>query len=520
MSLVCVPDPRTDLLTEDQQLHTIHTSGQRVSYDVLTADSSQQDANLISANWKIFPPSNQTIVERVIWVRSYVEVTSENAIAIANDLDTAPRQFPVSSIIRNVSVKINGETISRTLGDFLHAELCYGNEAEDRRKCWSKTCAYPDQFQQLENWRSAVEGGSARNPAGRYGENPQESLRGAFTYEVISDDVLRFVITEPVLISPLSAGIKETSGMINVNEIYLDLQYDSLSSRFMTCGERQNPPQVDGITTTFYRRPECLMCYITPSQYSRLPAVSVYPYVKPREYPLPLSNLADGETRLVRSNAIRLSQVPKSVMLFCRRQKQTATFDTPDSFLAIKRVSVNWNNETNLLSGASQQSLYDMSVRNGCNLSFQQFSKKRGSPLMLSFGRDIMLPSGLAAGVAGSFTLQVEMDVENVSGDDMLCDFYMVLYDTGSFSISQNSARASLGNLSPSMVLSAEVAGAKMTAHHHDHAVKGRSLLEDLSNMVPAHHAPVHSKQAEQKAPAMEDETGGRKVGGSLLRRR
>ena len=112
------------------------------------------------------------------------------------------------------------------------------------------------------------------------------------------------------------------------------------------------------------------------------------------------------------------------------------------------------------------------------------------------------------------------MDVENTSGDTMLCDFYMVLYDTGSFSISQNSARASLGNLSPSMVLSAEVAGAKMTTHHHDHAVKGRSLLEDLSNMVPAHHAPTHSRGQEQKAPAMEEEMGGRKVGGSLLRRR
>lgn len=525
MSLAVVKDPICDLTSEAEQTHTIHTSGQYLSVDVLTADSSQQDANLITANWKIFPPSNQTIVDRRILVRYYVEVKSDGGVPIANDLDTCPRQFPVSSIIRNLSCKVNGETISRTLGDLLHAELAYNNSAEDRRRCWSQTCAYPDQFQVLSDWQSAEEGGSARNPAGRYGENPQETLRGAVSYEIVDNglnDTLRFVITEPLLISPFSSGLKETSGMINVNELYLDLQFDSNSARFMTCGTRQNPPQVSGITTTFYQQPEVIMTYITPSQFQRLPAVQVFNYVQPREYPTPMPLLPAGQSTQVRSNAIRLSQVPKCVMLYCRRQRQVATYDKPDAFLAIKSVRVNWNNQPNILSGATQESLYNMSVANGCNMSYLQWTKKRGSVLNLEFGKQIQLPSGLASGVAGSFTLMIDMEVENVSGEDMLCDFYMVVYDTGTFAVSQNSARASLGVLSPSQVLTAETQDVKVNKHDYHHAQGASSFLESMEHMLPSHHVKHHGGMEKEKAPRVVDgeDKAPRVVGGSLLRRR
>ena len=156
-------------------------------------------------------------------------------------------------------------------------------------------------------------------------------------------------------------------------------------------------------------------------------------------------------------------------------------------------------------------------------MSYLQWTKKRGSVLNLHFGEDIQLPSGLAGGVAGSFTLMVELDVKNESGEAILCDYYMVLYDTGTFAVSQNSARASLGVFSPSMVLTAETQEVRVNKHDFKHAKGASSFLESMEGMMPTHHAKAfeRGKSAEEVYPdVMSGEKAPRVVGGSLLRRR
>lgn len=512
---VNVKDSRLDISPEQDSLHVIHSGAQRLTISRASADSFQLNSPLVECTWSINPPSNQTCVDRFFRVKYYVEVKATGADfePVSND---CMRQMPLNSLIDVTSLKINGEQVSDATGSILHAQLCYHNEADDRKKSWSTSASQPDQYQALEDYYVL---GTNRNVACNFGENAYEPSRGSYTYEVVDAQTLRFEIVEPIFISPLYQGLgRQVEGLVNVNEIILNLRFKADSQRFMTITPRIAPaPNITSVTTTFYRAPELILSYLTPQMFDGIPAVQTLSYVKPQSYiKQEATPLVAGETRTLITDSIRLSQVPQRIMLFCRRTEATSTFDKPDSFLAIKSLRVQWNNEDSLLSSATQSDLYEISRRNGLNMSWVEFSKHRGSVVMLEMGKDIGLPQGLTAGVQGSFTLSCQVEFENVSSGDYLPSFYMTLYNIGSFSISQNSARVSLGNLSPSMVLVAQKEGHQVPEHHHDVNVGG-SLLSKLSSMIPRKHVKVSggkmSKDEEKEMSAPP-----RVVGGSLRR--
>jgi hypothetical protein len=156
--------------------------------------------------------------------------------------------------------------------------------------------------------------------------------------------------------------------------------------------------------------------------------------------------------------------------------------NTSDSYLAINNLSVLWNNQSGLLSSASAQDLYRIAADNGCNLSWPQFSKYRGSVMCLEMGKDIGLLDTEAPGVQGSYTLQVTATLENKSNFNFESEFYIVVQNQGTFSISENFARASLGNLNQAMVLSAKQSP---EIHHLTyHQLQGGSFFSGLKNIV------------------------------------
>ena len=517
-SFVVSREPRTQIKSEADSLHIVHEGGQRVSYQTLTFDSYQLNAPPISNIVTINPPSNQTIVDRLMQVRYFLEVkvTGGDLEVGSND---CLRQFPANSLIDVTSLKINGETVSDNTGDILHARLCYGNDPYDRRRTWSKTAAQPDQFQQLDDYLVL---GTNRNVCAEYGENAQEPTRASIRGTVVDAQTIRYEIVEPVFISPLFDGCgRQREGLVNVNEIHLNLRFKADTQRFLTCAPRLAPGvNITSVSCVQYRAPEVLMCYISPDNLQPIPAVQTLSYVKPRQYLRQMPLMAAGETRREFTDSVRLSQIPRYMMLFARRSEATSTFDKPDSFLKIKQVRVNWNNESALLSGASQQDLFEICRRNGCYLSWPQWSDYRGSVFMAELGKDIGLPSGLAPGVQGSYTLQCDVEFENGSAGDYTPTFYMVLFNIGSFSVAQNSARSSLGSLSPSMVLAASQ-GHHMP-HHEMAMAKGKSFLDGLESMIPRSHALMPQAPAMAPAPMpqpAEQSSARRVVGGSLRRR-
>jgi hypothetical protein len=135
------------------------------------------------------------------------------------------------------------------------------------------------------------------------------------------------------------------------------------------------------------------------------------------------------ETKL-QSNSIQLSQIPDKLIIFVRKALGDQTCRDADAFLGIKGISINWNNNSGLLSSATKQDLYRFSRESGYNGTWQEWSGKAwkgdvsggkniptsGSMLMLDFGKHIQLTEDwYAPGSLGNFNLQFSLDVENYS---------------------------------------------------------------------------------------------------------
>jgi hypothetical protein len=205
--------------------------------------------------------------------------------------------------------------------------------------------------------------------------------------------------------------------------------------------------------------------------------------------------MPSGSTQQVFSDTIRLSQIPRYVYLFARRSDATSTFSTCDSFPSIESVSLQWGNDSGLLAGASKQTLFEISRRNSCNLSWVQWSSKRGAVLCLELGKDIGLQDFEAPGLNGSYTLQAQVNFSNQSSSTMSCQFYVVTVNQGTFSIAPNTARSSLGNVTVDMVLAARNSPEVVRSEYE--ALHGGSFWSSLRNIihkVSGFAAPILSK--------------------------
>lgn len=474
METIKVLDPRVNLMADSEKNHVVLQGGSRLTSQVNTADSYSSSQALFSFQ----PPSVETITDRNMKLKCYVQF---DAVGGNFDIGTsdAPRQMPLASMMENLQVTINGESISTPIGDYIHALLCYHNEASDRDRAYSESCGMPDAYQNLNDWTVY---GSARCPLKSYGENSIEATRGGFPSQVISPSSVRYELEEPLFISPFLSGVNvQDEGFVNVNQFNISIRWKTDLSVGWSHSASGAP--LTGINVSFYQAPELITTYITPDYLEKIPESVSYPYHKSQEYIKPVGSLAPGASIQVIGDSIKLNQVPRKMYLFARRSRSSSNYSTADSFAAISNINLNWNNQSGLLATSNQQELYNISKRNGCNLNYSQFKQYRGAPFCCEFGIDVGLPDDEAPGCLGQYTFQVQATISNPSlADTIDYEFYTLIVLEGSMVISPNSARTSLGNLTPALVLSAKGSHELDYANYSD--LQGGSFLSGLKHFV------------------------------------
>lgn len=184
------------------------------------------------------------------------------------------------------------------------------------------------------------------------------------------------------------------------------------------------------------------------------------------------------------SQTIQINQLPDYFIVFARRQlDSTSTNSAPNyvgqnrTYAVIKQISVNLNNTSGLLSSASQYDLWKLSVENGSNQSWYEFSGLYGvdnAPLftgtsqnnlnIASAGSILVLaphqlscPSYLAAGSVGQYTFQFNITLEN-PGQDANVNYQLVIIccNSGIFSTLSGSSNVSTGLLTKQIVMDAQ----------------------------------------------------------------
>jgi hypothetical protein len=410
----------------------------------------QQQANSYSTSgvtWSFNTQSENVIIDRRIYARCQFQLEFVGTAPVGQPLlqqeSDAPRFLPLASVTQSLKVTINGSSVETQYADALNGLLRYGLDDHCKEVDLSMSPSAQDKFQK---YLSGV--GSVRNPLSNYQNSGKDTGRGAFVMDAITNPLsvdpavpitatVLFTVTEPLLLSPMlyrSQDLK--AGLIGVKNMSVKFNFASgqlsrIWSRAPSAGViiTSVTPSVGAGTTV---PPSLLINYLTPPQSSQgqIPRQVNYQYFKAETFVNDMNvNLASGASQTFTNNAIQLSTVPKCIYIWASRANSSKSYETSDTFLKVNSLSLNYLNVSGQFSSMSVQDLYQMCVKNGCELSWQEWSGKAmsigdsrnnpavkgmvGSVLKLDIS-DLHIPSNIASGMNVNSQLSYTINVENI----------------------------------------------------------------------------------------------------------
>ena len=464
--------PRTVLVTDplidasDKILYPIIQGGAEVTQRRFNSTAYDNS----SCHFSVPPPNPGTFISRKFTLKMRVRLIMTCRDVAAAGVDPGVpfaknsnsfRQFPLASIMKNLSLTINGCVITLPVSDIIKPLLQYNNRNENFDWKAHTGPSHPDLTQDysiglgagvaferdnLYNSMKDITQVGAKNRKGnaaieyaRFDYTPP--LAGGFYESTIIAD-----ISEQLFISPLVFGSSEEYGLVNVNS--LDVHIDWEPEAFKCWSNR--PYKIDAGGTVYKWTkletklndvvPELLFEYITPPQGYRIPQQVQYPYNEINRYitPTRLRLLSTNGFASVFSNNIQLSVIPKYIYICVRRSnrslinanadiRQSILCSQPDSYARITNLRLNWNNQSTLFTNATIEQLYEISRRNGYVNDFTGFSAAKlafnegtnggrrfmygiGSVLCFEVGKNIPLEKGEAPGCPCMKSLQIQVD--------------------------------------------------------------------------------------------------------------
>jgi major capsid protein len=458
LNLVQTLEPRTKIYNERD--YCILRGGERSSWKPNVSTSYSDTSIQFTAP----PPNPKILVDRKVLLNVNALVTlngntgSAALLYVPANNNDALRSHALQRIITTQAVTLNNTTVSSNASDVADPLFWYWSDAHKREIDDSLS---PCMLDQSFNYAD-LQGGS-RNPLNNYNSSISgaDIARGAFPIQVITNTptqaVLLVSLTDYLYLPPFLSDGKDGPGFIGLQTLDFNFTLGNLSLLWSSFN-----PSVTSVVATIAGTvsgvtpppPQLLFNYITPDPLMKVPSSCVYPYYSVQRYPTSGGSIANGVSTTLSSNNIQLKSIPNKIYLFVRRRNADQTYATTNTFLQINGISLDWNNNSGLLSSATPMDLYHMSVQNGLQMSWNQWNSHVGGMMCISFARDICLDSSEAPGMLGTYQLYVELDVTNISGATLNVDFYIVTVSEGTFTITDNSAIANIGVVSANDVLS------------------------------------------------------------------
>ena len=518
-------DPRLEFLsyTQDKLKWAIFKGSTNNNY-------VQQQANSYSGsgvNWSFNTQSEAVAIDR----RMYAEVqfkitftgTSPVGQPLLNSNHDAPRAYPLASITNSLKATINGSSIEIQYADALQAMLRYNTEYEQTQYDLSGT---PD-F--LDNYQSYADGvASANNPLADYANSGYKRGRGAFRIDSIvnpvgdgvnaTTSVVYFTVIEPLLLSPfLYRSEKLEAGLIGVRN--MTVQYSFLAGQLERIWSHDATNPGVNITSVLTEiganagtsNPKLHVLYLSPPvlDSSMVPSNIVYDYVKTDSYVNDMNtSLPAGASQSFVNNAIQLSTVPKAIYIYACLPNSQKTYATTDTFFRINSISLQYLNTSGQLSSASTFDLYQLSVKNGCKLTWEEWQGQTnnlstGATVGLCGGvlkidtEDLAIPDNVASGMNLASQLAYTLNITNVSGAAKSVQLVTVLVYEGLMNISTQDGNmiTQIGVIDTRDVLETRMSGAWVPYNKKLDLVGGsfwgklksfgRDVLEGVKSVLP-----------------------------------
>ena len=349
-------------------------------------------------------------------------------------------------------------------------------------------------------------------------------------------------------------------------------------------------PVTSGNSGSMFSRAALKFMFLTPHPSDLMPARNIVPYYELPRYitsnPLQGSRASlvasrangvipystvDGTTFI--SQTLQLNQIPDKLIVFVRKTLGTQNWGDSDSQLPIRKISINFNNNSGILASATCEDLYRMSKDNGSNQNWQQWVgvgnsrasssyitsvagattgitekglgaalggnlvssgiwsvQTCGSMLVLEFGHDIQLVEDFfAPGSLGNFNIQLQLTCDNQfvksvgsNAGDIGVELVMITMNSGVFVCERGTSSTYTGILTRADVLEASEQDAytrsdvqrMVGGSFHDLLKSGVSKLAPLVKAAVPHIMPHVEKYVKGKLGM--GSSGGGMSGGNL----
>jgi hypothetical protein len=428
----------------------------------------------------------------------------------------ALQAFPLASLFTTMQCSINNTSVSINLQDVLPSLLRLNNSRE-LYKYNSMTPSLPD-----FSYARYIDGvGASNNGLAGYSNASYDDClvpRGAFPASItitrtdgssgatdsspiaVNDNdtwVIEFstVVTEPLFLSPFIFGDAtfNSQGLLGINNMSFTFNVDATCKRLfstanpyirtISLGTSANPNgfTAGGSVGTLQipSNPALLFKFLSTQPEDLIETKNTVGYMDFPRYLTSSSNTVtvapQGSATLTSSN-LQLNQLPDCFIITVRKPMTQQTIQDATANFTINNISINLNNQSGLLSSASQQDLWRMSQRNNSMQSWSEFSglaqstvastgvgsfkNTSGSILIVNPAYDLSLPSYLTAGSLGNYNFQFQVGVTNTisasGGASITPEICVIAVNSGIMTTQQGVSAIYTGILTKQMVLDAK----------------------------------------------------------------
>lgn len=502
----------------DTVSYAVHQGGQNMTSATFAAVSQTPS----SVTYNVQVPSESTIIDRrVLWqstvtLKLTVLGTALNAgqLPINYGVTDSLSPFPLHQLSTVMSATINNNSVSLNVRDVLPALLRFNDRRELQRYNGYTTVA-PDT---VGNYKDGL--GTALNPLGSWANTSDNDLfqRGSFQLigitttapsatgalvfplvapvplaDTITQQIyVQFQVSEPLLLSPfIFADPKSNNqgffGIQNMNFVFNigDASRVWRTSNY-TAAATASPLGTTSITAASvvsFAGSKLIFNFLTPHPTFMPQARNCVPYYELPRFlsspgqPVPPSLGAGvvafpGGTTTLSTSSLQLNQIPDKLIIQLRNPLSSTAWGQPDSFLCIAGISINFNNQSGILSSATSQDLYRYSVEGGSTQSWFEWNgaanvpdnvsgcgrriATSGSLLILEFGKDIQLTeSYYAPGSLGNFNLQMQITCYNQQSYEITPEIVVICMNSGLFVNERGTSSTYTGILTKQDVLEA-----------------------------------------------------------------
>jgi hypothetical protein len=499
----------------DNLTFAVQSGAANTTYQQFTAVATSNS----SATFTIQIPSESIVINRELLVSTGITWTltipavATGALALEWGSNAALQAFPFNKLITTALATINNTTVSINEQDVLDCLLRF-NDSRELYRYNSTTPTLPDQS--YLNYTDGI--GANNNPlAGWVNQSYDidQAPRGAFPVSIVYAEytdnlgvtaigltsldntyagaattatykiVFRANVVEPLFLSPFIFGNPQFNigGIAGVNTINFVFNIDSSAKRLMSLasavgGGNATIALGQSVGATTFTNPfqggntRMLFNFLSTQASDLIPSRNVCPYM---DYPRYLSQstqnpqIAPQASQQISSQNIQLNQLPDYFIIVVRKPMATQTIYDTSSFLTINQISINLNNQSGLLSSATQPDLWRMSINNCSTQSWAEFSGMSitnsavtgfpddvyttGSILVINPAKDLSLPDYLSCSSIGQFNFQFSINVTNNYSAALNPEILVITANSGIFVTQAGSSVIYTGVLTKQMVV-------------------------------------------------------------------